>query len=365
MEEKDYNLYLNLTKSYLYLNRFRGDAYDELVLRLDEAMNNINKEILRTDEFTLITKNVIKEEITKAYSDYDTLVQTDIDELTEVAWDSTQSVFKDLAIAKGLEIATPKWENAKKSTKKKLLDKNRPILGNSLKDNKADFIFSNSKKLRQVIADGFESDLSIPVAQRRALAIKNADEAMASIKRRDLNTTVRTVLLNAVEETRQESFKQFEDEEWFKGYRYDAVMDNRTSVYCANANGYITKDISKAKYKIKSHYNCRSTWVPVTKWDDEFPQKKPVNQWDKRTVNHRDGTKSTKFKVGKTELVNANRSFESVFKTFDAQYQKDYLGATRYKLWKDGKATLKQMSDVAKNRFIPLDELRSKLNIKD
>ena len=34
-----------------------------------------------------------------------------------------------------------------------------------------------------------------------------------------------------------------------------------------------------------------------------------------------------------------------------------------YKLYKSGKASLKEMADISRNKFIPLDELYKKLNL--
>lgn len=58
--------------------------------------------------------------------------------------------------------------------------------------------------------------------------------------------------------------------------QYDAIIDTRTTDFCTHADGMIIAMSNQAKiaeYTPPNHFQCRATWLPVTKyeeWEDDF-----------------------------------------------------------------------------------------------
>jgi len=350
------NITDELIKATSLLNRVNSDTYDTLVERLDNAQALINAEIMKYDTLTPKLKKFINDTINTVYEDFDSLMIKDIEDVVEVAYDKVGLIMGAVA---GVEVL--KYKNAKDSVKKRLVNPNKPILGNNLKEEKANLIYSQNKRLRQVIADGFESDLSLQQIQRQARASENANDLFAKIKRNEINTITRTALLSNIEDAKVEAMEVFEKEDWFLGWEYLSVLDTRTSDYCKIADGYVTKDKSKAKYAPKSHYNCRSTWKPITAYDEVT--ERPSTIWDSKMVNHRDGSKSTKFKVKDTELVSSNLKYMEWYKQLPKEDKILIMGKQRVELIESGKISLKDATKLQNNTFIPIKELKKQLDL--
>lgn len=60
-----------------------------------------------------------------------------------------------------------------------------------------------------------------------------------------------------------------ENKEVFKGVRYTAILDSRTTSLCAGRDGTIF-GIDDIKYPLPAHWNCRSSYVPVLYSKDEL-----------------------------------------------------------------------------------------------
>ena len=68
-------------------------------------------------------------------------------------------------------------------------------------------------------------------------------------------------------------------------------------------------------------------------------------------------------KVADVKRIPKNTKGLNALTYLDDKYLKDYLGTTRFNLYKDGKASLKEMVDISRNAFIPLSELKKKLDL--
>jgi SPP1 gp7 family putative phage head morphogenesis protein len=53
-----------------------------------------------------------------------------------------------------------------------------------------------------------------------------------------------------------------ENKELFKGVRYTAILDSRTTSLCASRDGTVFP-VDNIKYALPAHWNCRSSYVPV------------------------------------------------------------------------------------------------------
>lgn len=157
---------------------------------------------------------------------------------------------------------------------------------------------------------------------------------------KEANTLVRTVN-NHISSTAR---KQVMDanREVLRGFRVVATLDSRTTFICASKDQQIFDlDEPRPPY----HYNCRSVASPVLK--DEYQASLPGLTTRAARID------------GKTQHVSAYKTFEGFLKDQTAQEQRHYLGATRYKLWKQGKLKIEKFVD-SDDTILTLDQLRAR-----
>lgn len=339
-----------VVRAMLYLERYEPKALITIEKNLEIAQKNILEFIAKTQNQKQI-RAFIKQELTKALGTFNDDILADIENVSELSWDKFGSIMASGFVTDAVAKEFKKFKAIDKSVKEKLLNPNRLILGNNIDDLKNQMIIGANNKLRSTILQGFQDGSGINAINQEVKTI------LGNLTRNQARTVTRTVLLNAIEEAKNESFSFFENE--IDCWVYSAVADSRTSAYCLNANGYKTKDKSKAKFKPKTHYNCRSMWVIENELTRELDEeyKRKVISWERSQVNHRDGTKSTKFKVGAVKEVPRNATKETIFKAWSATEQQKFLGKTRYKLYKDGKMSLNDAISASTGKLIPLEEL--------
>jgi len=97
-------------------------------------------------------------------------------------------------------------------------------------------------------------------------------------------------------------------------------------------------------------------------YDKENPYQNLV-QWDGKTVNHRDKTKSTKFSINDIKRVKKTNTPEQNFKAFDKEFQLSWMGKKRYELYSSGKITFSEAMTMSRGNLISVKDLKSKLNI--
>lgn len=128
---------------------------------------------------------------------------------------------------------------------------------------------------------------------------------------------------------------------------FSATLDGRTSEICASLSSRIY-DIDKPHPQPPMHLNCRSSLAP---YDEKFIRGR---QPFVRVEKNKDGKflpagklsakqkKELGYKVGS---VPAGTSYSKWFATQDAAFQKDWLGPSRYKLYKEGGYTIDRFVD--------------------
>ncbi|WP_045222143.1 phage minor head protein [Desulfonatronum thioautotrophicum] len=150
-----------------------------------------------------------------------------------------------------------------------------------------------------------------------------------------------------------------------EGWRYVATLDQRTCLICGPDDGRVFK-LGEAKPVLPRHWLCRCTYVPVTKTfrdlgmdvDELSGGERPAVKWEGRTVQHRDGSTSTKFTVSEATQVPSNLTYDSWLRgqlQTDPDFVRGVLGKTRFDLFAAGKLQLKSMS--AHGRIKRLSEL--------
>lgn len=358
------DLTTELIKATSLLNRVNSDTYDTLISRLDKIQALINAEIMKYDTLTPKLKKFINDAITEVYSDFDEIMIKDIEDVVEVAYDKTGLIMGAVA-----GVSVVKWKDTKQSVKDKLFNPNKNILavGGSVKDLKKQLPLSQYSKIRKLIADGFESDITLTEMQRQSRAIVNNETAFESIKRRDLDTDINTIMLGAINEAKQESFKTFEGEEWFTGYKFSGIFDNRQSDVCryVSSINYTCKTMEECKYRPPLHRRCRSMLIPITIYDE--PTEKPATIWDKsQKVNHRASTgggTSTKFKVDKSELITTDTTYKQWYNTLNKEDKISILGKTRVDLIDKNKISFEDAVKLNNNDRLSIKELKEKFKL--
>lgn len=137
---------------------------------------------------------------------------------------------------------------------------------------------------------------------------------------------------------------------------FRAQLDGRTSLQCAENDGQVF-DTDKPHPSPPLHPNCRSQLAP---YDEKFlVGKRPYVTVDKYDGKFRPAGKlSAKQKADlnyDAGQVSAKETYKSWFDKQDAAFQEDWLGPSRYKLYKEGGYTI--------DRFV--DPLGAKYNLAE
>ena len=152
-----------------------------------------------------------------------------------------------------------------------------------------------------------------------------------------------------------------------KGWRWVATLDRKTCLRCGPNDGKFIK-LGDSKPALPVHWRCRCLWLPVAKsWEElgmdapEAPEgKRPaVKHVKERTIQHRDGSTSTKWKVKASEQVPAGTTYNTWLKSqldSDPAFVRSILGKTRFELFQAGKLTLNSLTQ--RGRIKSLAELQ-------
>lgn len=137
-----------------------------------------------------------------------------------------------------------------------------------------------------------------------------------------------------------------------KGYEHLSVLDSRTSFICSTRDGALWDKNGKGlnakgkenRYQVPPlHFNCRSALVPVTKSFEELGFKDV------------DAPETTRASID--GQVSSGTTFEKWMDGKSAEFQKQYLGAGRYKLWKDKKISFSDLVNQQGNT-LTIQELK-------
>ena len=145
----------------------------------------------------------------------------------------------------------------------------------------------------------------------------------------------RTLLQSFAEEARESVYRANEDYFGDGEYKYErlGVLDNRQCIPCGVIDGKLYRTIEEAQPVIL-HRNCRCILIPYF-----------VIEGDKR--------------ASKNGYVDSKITFNEWLGDQDEKTQKEVLGATRYKMYKDG---VKIEQFVDNGRLLTIEELNQILN---
>ncbi|EET78801.1 phage Mu protein F-like protein [Campylobacter showae] len=158
-----------------------------------------------------------------------------------------------------------------------------------------------------------------------------------------------------VSEIRQAFFEANDDV--IKCYKYQATLDTRTSELCRAYDGLIwDKDYKPIghnfpfrKPRVNTHFNCRSTIIPVTK------------SWDELGIEGMDEA-SGRTRSSMNGYVPQDMTFNDWLKTQSPETIEKTLGKGRAELFMQGKITMRDLI-TQQGRVLDLGELAKKKKI--
>ena len=170
-----------------------------------------------------------------------------------------------------------------------------------------------------------------------------------------------------------------------KKIKYSATLDSRTSPICRALDGTTWLNPEEAgEVKVPPmHYNCRSTLVPIVDGFEDlethragenhnfekmakerYNEKYPDKNWDDLAYSTRkrkyyDEIKAYERETGKKAFRTSTGSYSDYFARQPAEFQKSILGASRYKLYKEGGYTLDKFVDFNTGKQYTLEQLKA------
>ena len=142
-----------------------------------------------------------------------------------------------------------------------------------------------------------------------------------------------------------------------------ATLDGRTTNYCASQDGTVYKMGEGPSFP--AHYNCRTQESPIIDGFEIESTRPYVMDTRTRKEREKDFTATIKEDGGTIKAQRAKWAKQRVGQVSDkvhftgwfddatVGFQKEYLGSTKYKLWKDGGMKFNEFSDpLAKNYTI-------------
>ena len=199
-----------------------------------------------------------------------------------------------------------------------------------------------TKQIRLAVIEG-ETNPQIVSRLKSALDIKNNN---------NIKTIVRTAVATVTSQVREQTYK--ENEDIFKGWEWNATLDSRVrpehllldkSFWSLDGKGLNEKG---KKYKFRQapdSWNCRCILLPIVKSFKELGI--PLDEVSKGTRSSIDG------------YISSNLSASDWFESKSKAFQEEYLGKSRYELYKKGTITLSDLLNQ-QGRYLSLKELKEK-----
>lgn len=237
-----------------------------------------------------------------------------------------------------------------------------PIMGQHIQDMAGDLaprhVAQTYATMRQGLAAG-QSNSQIIRALRGTRAL-NFKDGITHAAKTDVERFVRTARNHVANVASEDMWREL----GVKHVKRSANLEGRTCKVCAALDGKVYH-IDEPKPAATLHPNCRCRYVASI--DDEVAGNRPYVRALK--VKGRDGqsgfrsignmTKNQREKAGlDVGQVKAATTFGKWFAGQDASFQQEWLGPSRYKLYKEGGMSLERFVDVRAGKQYSLEELR-------
>lgn len=320
------------------LERVKTSLYNDTKQVYIDILKDIDTKISNYDELTIININKIIREIKDIFAPELTL-KSDFLQLGLNEAKYTQNKFNSII---GIDLFK---KLPTESVIKKII--NAPVFeGLTLKEtfDKLDFniLYDMQSQIRLALLTGE----SIQQTKDRFYTLFNGKID------NNISTLVRTMTQTVVNQARAEFYK--ENEDIIKGYEHYSTLDLRTTAECGLRDGKQWdsefKPIKGNNFVFKwspLHYNCRSIILPITKSYRELGF--DIDEIPKGTRASMDGQ------------VPESTNFIDWIEKKSPEQQKQWFGAGKYELYKEGKITFSDLINQ-RGRPVALKELEDKFN---
>lgn len=213
----------------------------------------------------------------------------------------------------------------------------------------ADIAANLRKKVEYVIRDGFSQGQTNQQIINRIKGRKSLDykDGLLQSERYVIERQVRT----ARSHVSNTSYLQTYEALGFTHIKFVSVLDGRSSFTCANLDQTMWKIDDPKIRRPPLHPNCRSTLIGVDA-DGNLGGVRPFVADERKIKNipkdERDGI------IGQVE---ANTKFSDWFKDQEDDFQRNWLGSTRFELYKKSDFPIDKFVDPIGRKYT-LDELR-------
>lgn len=187
----------------------------------------------------------------------------------------------------------------------------QPFNGRHLRSYMAGVEQGVRRRVLESLRMSFSSGESIPDAVKAIRGTRAAGytDGIMDISRRSAQMLARTTMTHFAARTQEAVYKDLGIEKAM----FLATLDSRTTYGCAALDQTVWP-IEGKRPSIPRHLNCRSAWIPHIN-DEPLPGDR----------------------AAKGGAVAADTNFDKWLANQPDAFQREWLGRTRYKLWKDGK----------------------------
>jgi SPP1 gp7 family putative phage head morphogenesis protein len=311
-----------------------------------------------------VLQNKIKKTRGKAIDQASEKMQGDMFDLAEA---------EQLWITKGVNtLGGPTLATSTVSALDKMVTRT-PFAGATIKQTYSKLSEDDTARIINTVQRGLSDGLTSSQIQREVFGTKRlnfTDGVLQTTRNSVMNTTnktnsgiTRTVVNGVQNESKMMLFEANSD--IVQEVKYTATLDGRTSEICASRDGNIYK-LSEAP-QLPAHINCRSTYVPVIDGIDIESTRPAVTDTRTRKQREKDfraeaRDRGVKIKTVRKEWADRNvkqvsdkTNFNDLLKR-DDKFAREWLGPTKYKLWKDGGVTIDKFVDPLGQSYT-IDEL--------
>lgn len=322
-----------------------SNSFASRLRNLLDDLTDAEKEALTLGKYTTDTLKEVK----AAFDDWYTVVYTQLPEtfaVSAVALATYEATYVSKLYGEAIELSGEKIFNKVKKS---------PIVGGQLYDEVWKSLANSTReKALYAVREGIQNGLTTAqiVSEIRGTRTKVGDKyeyvgGIVNQSKSQIESAVRTIRNSVSNITMKDTF----DALGFEYVKFVSVLDGRTTKGCALLDSTVWKKDDKAIVYPPRHFNCRSMLVGVDE-DGNMSGKRPFVMDERPVKDIPKGER--KDLIGQ---LDANTSFPKFFDKADTFFQKEWLGETRYKLYKEGNFPLSKFVDPLGKEYT-IKELR-------
>ncbi|WP_269915513.1 minor capsid protein [Acinetobacter sp. HY1485] len=330
-----------LIQHQAYLYRLSSSEVSDLIKQFDDLSSVMLLQLLDIlSELSSAERTALMagQYTTVQLKEVRTLIQTWQQSVNTVLIEGFQVSATALAVYEAQYIARQIGKKIKPNGDKLMLKaKETPLSGGALLDSLFSKLSADTKaQVENVLRDGLSLGQTNEQIVRRIKGTKKLGYAdgLLNQTRSSIDGIVRTARSHVANVTYSEIYKALGTEY----LKFVSVLDSRTSKMCGSLDGTVWEINSPNIRRPPLHRRCRSILVGVDKTGETLGQRPSNNGKDIKTVD-------------------SNTSFKDWFADQDEKFQKNWLGAARFKMYQDGKYSFDKFFDPLSGQIFTLKEL--------